>query len=1168
MGATLDSLNADAGVRIAHVVMVEGYQYALTDASDVAAIAAALAASSIAAHNAYAEVIGNAQIEFEERQRAHPWDGLDGESAALTFRVANGPHSAGSAGVLVNYFQRDVFKRSGGDETRLRNSLTPVSTSIVSRSTVDFDSGGTVYIGPEAIGYDTNDGATTLSDLTRAQWTPCYTADDVSFARAHEAVSISTITGDPTGVRSLPLVASEPRAWVGRYVEVWIVCERGAGTFDALDDGHRLFCGTIASVGRDSRGLTVVECEHVKRRIFQTVILREQWRAKLADGISLGVTTASLASAKFSLRTARQVSGGGLTVADANDLTIVSGTPASVNEIQVGTYTVAELGEAISAWIASEKAAGRILFHTRYDGAFNAGAGDGFRGRLSFDDPTSTSGLLRWVRLTLPSGVAAVHRFLGWNGPEIEVTSSTRTGAVTSPRTPLRLVLPVGFLGAFGTQNQRTVEDPSGTWVDQSALLPAELRDTAGLAEGVVKIGELGYAVVYPVSSTVYAFLPVGVGAYFGTADTSPEAIEVALDDDREFTVSQVLVAQGSFSSLLQQMLLSTGESGYNAGNDVLAATIACGIPYSVFGSGLATDLANLAGSGRAVCMVVDKPTKFIDLWQADFQLHWAHILWREGRLSIRSWSTPTTGALGAVTVLDTDRAQSAQDASPHASEVVEDESAVYNLVRIDYQRSTSGDLVSDIAIEDADSIGAHGVRPFKIEARNTASSAAVSDLRGLIPRWGAMLSSFSRPWQIITRTVTRQLYGQLPPLTPVILTDRSVPSPDTGLVYDATTGTGGLSGWPAVVLGQRCDYGAPVLGIDGPPTYRSAKCEFEFVIFGRADVAPYSPCAEVDSTATNAGYDAGTFTLTCLAHRHSGASEAVDASHFATGDKVRIRQIDPSVAASALSWDREVASVSGSAITLTAALSAPAWDNTLLYEIVSDDYADAVTTQRTDAYQADDDDYLVASLRQPYALAHTGSSQAATFTLAAATATPSRHSTLEYGDGVALDTGSELRIATLANSLVEYKTHPQTAATTSEEWVYGGTGTYELVAVVPVFLGSGMLGPGYTILVSVAPMFKSTDGNTATVRYTLSRLNHQGGTRDDVSFQDPYVQTSFSRTATTYAVPTVATLDTRHVIRGPGALGGLAWLHVEINAKVSIRGAFAHLRVGARSAV
>ena len=425
----------------------------------------------------------------------------------------------------------------------------------------------------------------------------------------------------------------------------------------------------------------------------------------------------------------------------------------------------------------------------------------------------------------------------------------------------------------------------------------------------------------------------------------------------------------------------------------------------------------------------------------------------------------------------------------------------------------------------------------------------------------------FSAPFHVIKRSLKREHFAQLPPLTPVIVTDRCIRAPDTGLAYSTVTGSGGLTGWPGLVVSNRHDYGGAVTGVDGKPTHRAAKGEVEIMIWGRNDVAPYSPCAEVDETAANGGYNAATLALTCKAAAHSGGAEAADATHFGAGKKIRIRQIDPATAAGAISWDRIVASQTGNTITPTVALSAPAWDATLLYEIVSDTYLDALTTQRTDTYQADATDHLVADARQPYALAQTDHAQISNYTLNASTDLPSRHSTLEYGDGVALDTGSDRRIARLANSLIDHKTKPQTAGSALPVWTYGGSGTYELVATIPVFLGVGIIGPGQTILAYVAPNFASTDGTSAIVRYTLSRLPPTETDRNDVTFPQPYAQTSFTKIATTFAVPAVQTLDTRHINRGASTLGGLAWLSVEINSKVTMRGPHAHWRIGPRSA-
>lgn len=1165
MGTTRTSLNADAGVRFTHLIMIEGYQYALTD-GDVSAAFSALGGSSTAAHSAYTKVLGGAAVRFDSQQRAHPWRGLDDDPSSLSFTVAPSRlYDGGDTGAIFDVFARDVFKRSGGNETRLATTLTPTGTFVGVRSSDAFAAGSAtsaVYVGAESIVYDTNDTATdAFDDLLRAKWTPCFTSTPVNFARTHQAVALATVTGDPLGVRAHPIVSSEPRTWIGRWVEVWILADRG-GTLDVVSQGHRIFAGKIRGTGQDGNGCTVIDCESALRQVYETQLMRNQFRATLQEGIAL------TAGMYFQARHVRVV-GAVTTIGDATVMTVVASGAVAPGQIDAGTYTAVEIGEKVTAWLQAEKTAARLLFHSAYAGAIHSGVEGRICGNLSYEDPTSSADARRCV-LIFPEGYL-VGYFLGWTGAtadRVVVEDQARTGYVNSPNVPLRLA----FNSRSGINGPRAIANSSGTWITQAATdQPPDLVATG--VTGFVKIGALGYAAGTLTSSTVFTFNDdVDVSTFFpAVPGTGLSTTGIAYDDDQTLEISQAVILQGTFYSLLPRILLGTGSTSYNASADTLAETLGCGIPYSILTSAFLVDLFDLAEAQRTICMVIDKPTRFIDVFNAEFIMRWCRFVWRDGRLSIRAYSTPTTGALGAVTILETDRAVNAESAQGDNQRSTCDETfeMIQNVVRFEYDRAADGTLISNRTIEDLDSIGAHGERGFKIEARNTAGLAAVGDLLGMIAAFGATMPLFSAPSHVITRSMKREHFAQLPPLTPVIVTDRGVRAPDTGLAYSTVTSSGGLEGWPGIVISNRHDYGACVTGVDGRPTYRGAKGEVEIMIWGRNEVAPYSPCAEIDETAANGGADAGTLTvLTCKAHAHSGASEATDATHFVAGDRIRLRQIDPSTAASALSWDRIVASQTGNTITITVALSAPAWNAALFYEVVSDTYSDAVTTQRADTYQADDADYLVGDARQPYALAMTGHAQASNYTLSASTDLPSRHSTLEYGDGVALDTGSDRRIARLANSLIDHKTKPQCATTAMPVWTYGGAGTYELVAVLPVFLGVGIIGPGQTILASVAPSFASTDGTTAIVRYTLSRLQPTETDRDDVTFPQPYVQTSFTKTATTFAVPAVQTLDTRHINRGVSSFGGLAWLSIEINSKVSIRGPHAHWRVGPRSAV
>lgn len=1150
MGTTRDALINDSGVRVTAVVLIEGYGYALTDGA-VAAVFAALD-SSAAPFNAYTRVLGGLSVKWDVNQRAAPWKALDDEPPSLAFTVA--PDLFNEDGSTeedpVDTFGVDVFKRSGGTETQLAaaGSLAPDTASVVVRSSAAFDATGVIYIGPEAIGYDDNDGATTFSDLTRAKWTPFATSDGTGFARSHRSVNLSSATGDPIGVKAPPLVSDEPNKWIGRWVAAYLLRDSG-GTLDVLEQGHRVFCGRIANTGQDGNGCTVIECNEVRRVIYETQILRDQYRATLQEGFAL--TTGQY----FQCRHVRTI-GAATTIGDANVLTVVASGASGANQIDAGIYTAVEIGEAITNWMRAEKTASRLIFNSDYDGAFASAAGR-FSGRLHYSDPTLVADRRRCV-LIVPD--EQLSKFLGWGGAlSIVVDDTDRDSFVNSPDVPLRISL-LGISTGGGTWE---LANPSGTWVDQSGSLPPDLQRPDGTVQGIFKIGELGYVAAARVADDEFTFPFQSVLAFFPNVPTQ-DGLGVPLDSDIALDVTQVIVMEGTLASLLPALLLSTGTAAYNSADDTLPESLGCAIPYSIFTDDFATDLANVPAADRTICMVVDKPTRLVDLMNADALSLWSCFVYREGRLSWRTWSTPTSGALGAVTVNEDSKGVPAEQAQGDRQRrsSVESFETMQNVIKIEYARAPSGELVSDITLEDGDSIGAHGTRGFKIELRNTAGRTAVGDVLGRLEAFSAALPMFTKPSQIVVGTMGRQMFEQLPPLTPVLLTDSHIRAPDTGLR--------GITGWPGIVVANRHDWGGVVHGVDAKPTRRDAGGEVEIMIFDRVAHSLYCPTAEVDDTADAApfssGYDAATFKLRCYANKHSTTGH--DAAEFPALSKVRIVEISPPTAATPLSWQRVVASQSGDDITLTAALTSPSWDPTKFYRVVSDDYAAATATQQTKTYQADDADGLVADLRGPYGLVYSGAGQSATFTGSSPTEVAELHSTSQYGDGVPLHTGAARMIARNLNNLVEYKTAPQGATTTREEWVYGGAGAKELIACIPVFVGVGLLNAGVTILASVAPIFKSIDGADAIITYTLARNWPQGDTRDDVALVDPYVQVTFTRAATTYAVPTPKTLDTRHIARAPGQFGGVGWLWIEINSKVSMRGPYAHWRVGPRSVV
>jgi len=1127
MGTTLTAIQA-GGCQVDYVVQIEGYDALLCTSDPIAALEN-WQGSSISGCNDITRAFGGLEVTFDQQTSAHPWEPF-GQPPICRLRIVA---DFDATDEMTDDFAVETHKRSGGDETSLTTSVAPNSTSLAVRAAGSFTSTGTVYVGPEAIGYGSKT-STSFGTLTRGKYSPFQCDGGGRFARSHVVRDITTATGDPIGVGLPPLVSAEPRTWIGRWVGVWISRRLGLGGtgLDAPEEAHLAFAGTIASIREGENGETQIDLEHALRRVYETRVMSDPWAAKLAEGFYLGLVGSggAFTDNQFTCTTNRDTSS--LT---ANPLTVVSGAPASVNEIQVGTYTAAELAQAINAWLQAEYAASRIHFSTSYTEAFSTP--DGPRGVLSFSDATA-GGVQRSVVLSCPFGT--VHRFLGWEDRSLatQITIAT-TKYVRTAGPPLRaLASLVG--GRLATTNER------GSWVEQTDIMPSPLLDAGGLAEGIVKIGDLGHAVVDKASGYL-TILPttVAINRYLpGVAYNANQEIEVTLDDDRNLTISQVLVAESDFASLLLKLLLSTGGAAHNhADYDTLPIELGCAIPYSLFGDDFLDDVAGVAAADATIALVVDKPTRFVDLLNVDFILRFCFLTWGNGRIHLKSWGTPTSGA-ATVALTEANKAIATEQADNDLQRSAAEErfEFIRNSVVVKYGRNADGDLVSSLPIIDRDSMAMHGDRAITLEATNTLGQSAIGDLEGMLAKFSATLPMFSRPHKIITRTMQPALYESLTVGTYVTITDSHIRNPETGLR--------GITGWPGIVVANRHDWGGSTIGFNGEaPRPRSLFGEVSVMIFDRVSEAPYCPAAQVDHTATNAGYDNATKTLTCKSHEYSTASQAIDASRFFANDEVRILEIDPPDPTTALTWLRTIASVSSNSVVLTATLSAPAWDATKKYRIVSADYGSAASSQLTNAYQADDADGLVVDTRQPYGMMSSGTGQATTFALSAATELPARYSTQQVGDGAPFDVGAARDCARLANNLVVYKSAPQHPAIYAETRSASLSGTRVLLEIVPVFLGVGQLSASQTLNLYVAPQIRSKSGAAVSLRVSLCRVMPAGSSLQDVTLVDPYVSATFSTSSTTFSVPTAQALACGHCSLAPGPLGGVAWLVVESEA-------------------
>lgn len=1115
---TLSSLNSDAGVAIQVVVAIEGVPYLITDGSPSAALTA-FGSSGLSGHTDYSSCLGGLKVHWDQSQRIDPWKPFT-EPPILQLSIVPATDNSGN---LVDTLGVAIAKRTPTTESDLTTAIDCDDTDVVVQRTNSFDSFGVIHIGPEAMYYGSkDDGTATFTVSQRGKYNPFHTSGDARFARAHSPVDFATVTGaDVSGVTLRPEVTSSPTQWIGRWVGVWILKVTGS-VLDVPDtDGHLAFAGTIAEIVEDEEGKVNITLEDVRRRIYETVLHRDQFTASLREGIRLRTDES------FTLNTYQRITSSGVgTNGNANPLIVVESGASGANQINAGVYTHTELASALNRWFASEKDASRILFSLQYSTVTTT---NGSRAQIAYTDPDSVA---KTRRIELTSTDEDVLLFLGWgDSTKIAIQQSSQTGTQVSGSAPRRFSIKgdsVEFV------------NPRGTWISQRSTLPSILQYDQFFTgiDGVLRIGDQ-YLKAQRASDTEFSVATTD-GQYFPLSGLNRD---ITIDDpETEVTATQVIVWEGQFASVLLNVLLSTGTSGFNSSSfDIMAESISCGIPWSILGEDFEDEVAQIAAFNTPCTLVLDKPTRFVDVFEPDFVLRRIFFRWANGRLGLKGWDTPHDNS-GAIALDETTKAVPVASASTDTQRsTVKEDDSVFNTIVVKSGRTYEETYPNSTTIYDATSIQQYGSRVRTLEVRTIIGPRQEQTVGQLIGHFQAGLSQISRPSWHIRRSLDRKYFEQCPPGTLVLLTDKFVRSPDTGLRYNHQTATGGLSSHPAIVVSNRHDWGGPG---------RDAGGEIELKLIPRYLGGKYAPCAQVDSAATNAGYNAGTYTLTCKDHEHSQTGDAVDTSFFAATDVVRIIEIDPSTAGSPTTWTRTVASVSGSTITLTSALSSPSWDTAKKYRITYAGYASCTAAQQAKVFQADDADGMVVDSRRPYQMISSPSGQG-TFELCDPTDVHSRYSTYAYGDGVPLDTGYERDIALGLNNFVHYKSAPQSPVLYSTtRAARAPTGTWELIDMMFLFIGIAQFPAKYYRKLYIAPFFRSSDGSLAEIRATVSRYGPYGSSRQDVSFYGATASSTWTSSSTTWGTGSPAGLDVSFLQNS-----GYGYLSVEVKDKTEFRG-------------
>ena len=1026
----------------------------------------------------WAAAIGGLRIAGTLEQTIDPWS-TDLNPQELTLLVA--PDASDTFGIACN-------QGGAGTESYLDTAVDANDTSVEVTDGAQFAASGSVHLGTERIVY-TGNAANTLTGCTRGKYHPASRDSENTYelGRAH---TLPTVDYD---VAQRPVVTSADRAWIGKEVAVHMHRVAG-GVLDTIAESQRIFYGTIEGIEDSEDGTTVVRLVSIEERLNRTVLFNDQWRAKVATGIRVRVDT----TFDFILSAWSPVY-----------------TPYAATQytLTAGTYTVAEIAEAIGGWLnadATVNAAADFAVNVTTDGKF----------RISASTISGGPSNLSKIKLRTSK---FLFRCLGWDEYTGDYSGyAWEEGDASEFVSPGPVLVSVGFAGYTGTGI--LIGGAMGTWWNNEPWLPDEIRGgevVSGENWGVVQISNGLFLAKY-VSATelnpLYA-LPEQSGYMYGGQYTF-----VAVDGDEAIEVKQVAMISGSLLTILAGLFHSSGVTGYNSTYDVFPAQLGAAIPYDVCGPSFISSLTALGEStaSGSVRLVLDGPIYLWDAISSDLLLRAAYLVWRDGGLLFTTAVTPHE-SVATYTWGEGDK-QSTDPSDRQRTVARTSDDLMRNVLKIKYNRQALGDdsYASTLEVRFTRSIEAYGERVQTIDARNSFGDASSDAVRSLAADLvSKVMPLFGQPLKQMRRPISLEYYEGASPGSVALITDPHM--------RDPADGTRGVSDKPAFVLSHsRCYESGSPLG------------EVEVLYVDLDRLAIYSPTAEVASYADDGAEGA----FTCTANAYSDAAlDEDDSTHFADNDVITIVERDPSDPDAPDTLDT-VVSGTPAANVINTDDQFPGYDADKEYFLLSRNYASAVATQQSDCYHADADDGRVADERPPYEYA---SAPFISFTGVDGTQLAERLAVMLFADGSPVATGPAYALAHNVNSLANYATAPhaplmfQAPAQTTAE-------SYLLIAEWPIYLGPCNYPAGLTRALSIAPLMASQSAvKKAYVRVTLSRWRSTGASATSVTFTAPYAQLEFETISTTYLTPTVQTVTPLPPLVYPQ---GDCWLTVEMKVE------------------
>lgn len=1127
---TLGKLRAGSST-VKLVCLIEGSHIVLSEAPE-ASVQAAYAGTDFESATVLQGCFFNLSIE----QKISPDDPMPTVGTVRIQQIDT--DSTDAFGIYVN-------KRATGDKTTLTATADRDATTLSVARGSDFAASGDAYVGTERISY-TSAGATSLTGVTRGKFSPVGCGSSGSGGQRfshHHRVSTDIHT-----TLANPVVSEVPRNWLGKLCSIFLhTWDERTQQLNTRANAQLIWCGRLVGIDDDADSMaTGLEVEHIAADFTNGVIGRDLFAGEIADGVQLR------AGRKFRFNDII-LSSSSASYAVATDLEVVASGASGSYQVNEGRYGGDELIGILNRWLAQAKLDGDIngYYSWAYGVTSNLGLRTKCYHRIEHADSHTTS----WS-IEMPGEVCA---FLGLRSNEdsplgqsigIKVDGNTASentiyqGDCVPYATLIFPPLGPGRAGAnyIDTGITYEIENERGEFWDNRDYLPAIIKEaTPVLGEVGVFLLDEKVLMVGIFDEDEHTLANCWLAPYQLVANNNADAVPYIgrrLDEvGAPVSIRQVPIVEGPCEDVINWFTFSTGTPGYNhASHDRLPFGL--GMPGSLLGPEWERSLANLPGARSPIAIILDEPTKFGELFQADLRLRRAFIRFHDGGFEFGIWRTPLV-SLAEHTLTEANKAAPSGSQENHRTPSSETDQWHFPVTKIDYARdhgsSRNATYLKSINIEDqagSDGSGNAG-RSLTLKMRNTFPQSAQTGaaVEELLKEYIVGAPIFSRPARTMVRTIDLRYFETIAVGSIVNTVDN--------FARDPLTGQRGMTSRAAIVTRKNYDLGGP--RSDGSVRPMFGEVELFYGDTQRGGIQ--APAAEIDHEVNHSGFSGGYNSTTkqiWLKAARYGIAVTVetkrgpisytlghDAGWFAAGDEVIVCECDPADPASPTSWTDTIASIDGDRMTLTTGLAG--WSASKQYRLFYAPYTDCQASQQDYVFQADEADEMIQD--EEVADQFSATDVSVTFTETSLEDKAELIPTIASGDGKPFDVGVNAAIGWTANAIQDYITAHSSSFLSSSTMgpVDETSAEWATLFYTPIYLGLDTPTATITRALRVAPFFRSSTGATAKIRVAImsvpptqspSELRFLPGEqfRDPVFVDRFAISDEWSTTSTTWA--------------------------------------------------